>query len=301
MPNKNLKSDFCIEIDFQKGSESPSRVFRTMTELIETFQDIDNDLVQSIDEKLEPVIIIEDIEVGSLKTWLASQVRDIDDEALKKLDWKPIVGSYLVKGKYIILDFISGKTEITSREQVEQLESDLHNLAESTNVKQIPSYGPIHSQKLLSNIKKITSSLSNFNEKDKAKYITSENVVEMNAKFKIVPEEIEELLTEEEIKSTASMILKVKKPDYLGESQWEFRHEKKSIPAKILDANWLESFQKRKHDVRPGDSLRAIVETIVKYGYDKEVVGIHHNIIKVHEIICIPRQSTFNIFPEETE
>lgn len=285
MSNKNLKTDFCIEIDFQKGSESPSRVFRTMTELIETFQDIDNDLVQSIDEKLEPVIIIEDIEVGSLKTWLSSRIRDIDDEALKELDWKPIVGSYLVKGKYIILDFISGKTEITSREQVEQLESDLHNLAESTNVKQIPSYGPIHSQKLLSDMEKITSSLSHLNEKDKAKYITSEKVVEMNAKFKIVPEKIEELLTEEEIKSTASMILKVKKPDYLGESQWEFRHEKKSILAKILDAGWLKSFQKRKYDVRPGDSLRATVETIVKYGYDKEVVGIHRNILKVNEIL----------------
>ena len=30
------KADFCIEIDFQKGSESPSRVFRTMTELIDS-------------------------------------------------------------------------------------------------------------------------------------------------------------------------------------------------------------------------------------------------------------------------
>ena len=30
-----MKADFCIEIDFQKGSESASRVFRTMSELIE--------------------------------------------------------------------------------------------------------------------------------------------------------------------------------------------------------------------------------------------------------------------------
>lgn len=87
---KDLKADFCIEIDFEKGSESPSRVFRTMTGLIETFQDIDRDLIQSINqsinEKIEPVVIIEDIEAGSLRTWLANRIRDIDDEALKNID-----------------------------------------------------------------------------------------------------------------------------------------------------------------------------------------------------------------------
>jgi hypothetical protein len=78
MPTKNIKPHFCIEIDFQKGSECPSRVFRTMTELIETFQEIDYSLIRSIDEKIEPVIIIEDIETGSLKTWLANKIVEAD-------------------------------------------------------------------------------------------------------------------------------------------------------------------------------------------------------------------------------
>jgi len=295
---KDLKADFCIEIDFEKGSESPSRVFRTMTELIETFQQIDRDLILSINEKIEPVVIIEDIETGSLRTWLANKIRDIDDEALKNMDWKIIVGEYLVQGKYYILDFMKDKAEITSRSQVEKLENDLFGLAERTDVNKIPYYSPIQSQKLLSNIDKVTSALSHLSKKDKAIYKSPEvEDITMNAEFKIIPEKVEELLTEETMVSSAAMILKIKKPDYLGESQWEFRHENKPISAKILDTEWLKGFQAREHDVRPGDSLRVDIETIVKYGYDHEVVGIHRNILRVNGILP-STQSMQNNFDE---
>ena len=95
------------------------------------------------------------------------------------------------------------------------------------------------------------------------------------------------------------MILKVKKPDYLGESQWEFRHETHPIPAKILDEKWLKDFQSRKHDVRPGDSLRAIVETEVNYDYNQEVVGTHYYVIEVKEVIRQGSQNQLNLMPPE--
>jgi hypothetical protein len=69
---ENLKADFCIEIDYKKDSENPSRVFEAMTALIKSFQSFDEDLIKSIDNKIEPVLLLEDIEIGSLKTWLAN-------------------------------------------------------------------------------------------------------------------------------------------------------------------------------------------------------------------------------------
>ncbi len=74
--------------------------------------------------------------------------------------------------------------------------------------------------------------------------------------------DVEELLTREVIPSQTVLILKVKKPDYLGTSKWEFVFEH-AIEAKILDVDWLVRFQNRREDVRPGDAIRAEVLTEV--------------------------------------
>lgn len=121
----STKADFCIEIDFEKGTESPSRVFRTMSELIESFEEFDKELVRCIDPQIETIAIIEDIETGSIKAWLSYILKSIDDSALKDLDWKPAVGKYLVKAKYYVIDFIEKKTKITSKAEIEELERTL--------------------------------------------------------------------------------------------------------------------------------------------------------------------------------
>jgi hypothetical protein len=285
---------FCIEIDFQKGSESPSRVFRTMTELIETFQAFDNNLVQSIDPSIETVALIEDIESGSIRAWLATVLKVIDDDALKALDWKKQVGKYLVKAKYIAIEYMQGKTEIKNKEEIEQLEQEILQAAIETDVTHIPAYSLPNRQKLISNIDKISKSLTYLNDNDRAVYRTPEKEVEMNKAFNIVPETIQQLLTREVLTSKQEMILKVKKPDYLGDSRWDLRHENKIISVKVKDYEWLDQFQSRQIDVRPGDSLRADVEIKVMYGYDYEVVDSQYDIIRVKEVL---RDTTMEQIP----
>lgn len=289
MPD-HAQADFCIEIDFQRGSESPSRVFRAMSELIEAFQAMDATLIESIDPRIDPVTVIEDIEAGSIRAWLRYTLHSIDDTAIKDLNWKRAVGAYLVKGKYFVLDFMREQTEISSKEQIQQLESQLLTIAEQTNVTHLPAFSAANRQRLIPNIGRITNALSHLGDQDRAIYITQDSQTELNASFNYVPEKIEELLTQEVITSKAQMILKVKRPDYLSEAQWEFRHESRIIDAKILDTEWLRGFQNRQYDVRPGDSLRVNVEINVKYGYDGEVVGSHHYIIKVIDILRTPPQ-----------
>ena len=96
---------------------------------------------------------------------------------------------------------------------------------------------------------------------------------------------IEDLITKETIETDSQMILKIKKPDYLGNTMWDFKHGTRLIQGKILDIDWLKKFQEKEVDIRPGDSLRAIVRTIVKYGHDLEVVGYHYDVTKVIEVI----------------
>ncbi len=178
------------------------------------------------------------------------------------------------------------------------MENKLLKAAEETDVIHFPSYTTVQRQKLLPNLNRLNKALSHLNKNDKALYISSENKTEMNAEFNIVPEKLEELLTQETLTSTSEMILKVKKPDYLGESMWEFRHGTHPIDAKITDVNWLKDFQDRKKDVRPGDSLRVMVEIKVSYGYDREVVGTHYVITEIKEILGLSSDNQLPLLPK---
>jgi hypothetical protein len=288
--NANLNADFCIAIDFKRDSEAPSRVFRTLSELIEAFHEFDLDLVQSVDSKIEPVILLEDIEIGSIKTWLRYALQNTEDDALKTLDWKPQVGKYLIKAKYAVIKFLDNKTEISNRSQLQELEGELLKLAQETDVKHIPAYAPLSRKKLIQNIDRISTATHYLLPDDKAKFMTRTEEVPFNVEFKIVPEAIEDLLTKESIESSGDMILKVKKPDYLGDSRWEFKHENRTIPMKIVDLDWLEKFQSRQVDIRPGDSVRATVLVTTNYDHELNVISIHHDIVEVKEIIVLPEQ-----------
>lgn len=294
-PSKQIV-DFGIEIDFDRDSADPARIFRAMSGLIDSFQQLDRSLVGSIDVSIEPVLMLEDIESGSLKTWLREAILSADDQALKSGDWKKIVGHYLVRTKYIVLRFLEDKEKISNREEIALLQREIVAAAEETEVRWIPAYNPVPMPKLLGGIQSVNEALANLGQKDKAKFISNDGDANLNLTFQFSISEMEALLTSEILSSESVMILKVKKPDYLGESKWEFVFGR-GIEAKILDAEWLSSFQSRSEDVRPGDALRALVKTEVRYGYEGDVVGTSYAILKVIEVIRFNSASQGRLSP----
>jgi hypothetical protein len=252
-----------------------------MYELIEAFKSIDRALVRSIDPQIQPIVLLEDIESGSIRTWLKHLLESTDDNAIKNLDWKPLVGQYLVKAKYRVIDFISKKTHISNLAEVRRLEAELLDLARQTDVKWIPAYTPPETRSILAGIQAVAGSLSHLIPEDRARYITFDDRVEFNLTFAIAPETIEELLTSQSLSTEGEMILKVKKPDYLGESMWGFRHGSRGIEVKILHKEWLEDFHKRNVDIRLGDSLRVIMKTTNRYDDTGELTGTTYEITKV--------------------
>jgi hypothetical protein len=155
MSPKPVEADFGIEIDFEAGSPAPSRVFRAMSALIDSFEKIDRDLVKSV-ARIEPVLLLENIEAGSIKAWLRTKLVAIDDEPIKSGDWKKVVGSFLVHCKYTIIDFIDHRTTITNKAELESLQTALLDAAKKTNVLAIPSYRPIPLENVAEYIKSIT-------------------------------------------------------------------------------------------------------------------------------------------------
>jgi hypothetical protein len=84
------------------------------------------------------------------------------------------------------------------------------------------------------------------------------------------------------------MILAVKKPDYLGSSKWDFRLGGRTISAKITDEAFLRRFQSRDVDIRPGDSLRCMVASELRYGFDNSLISERYTVSHVIEVLTGP-------------
>ena len=77
--------------------------------------------------------------------------------------------------------------------------------------------------------------------------------------FSLSPSQINEIIVREQSASDAPMILRVKKPDFLGDSMWEFQFAGRSIPAKMADLDWLKRF-------REGQPLDVPVKQLISEG-----------------------------------
>jgi hypothetical protein len=87
------------------------------------------------------------------------------------------------------------------------------------------------------------------------------------------------------VKNTTEMTLKVKKPDFIGHSMWEFHYDGHVIDARILHEEWLIKFQKEGLGVRPGSSLRAVVEIELLFDDGDKAVFERYSLLQVLEVI----------------
>lgn len=278
------QADFAFYIDFKKGIGPASRVFSATHEFIKTCERLDKELVVSIDFNIETVMILEDIEASSLKTWLSNAIRSTDDQALKDLDWRPQVGKYLVCAKYLVLKWIDNDT--TPRDLL-ALGRDILKLAAETDVRYLPDYSPVSPTALIDAVRGFQNVKDHFVEGDRASFITPErDPHKMNLTVRLNVEDIEALaVSETQTHSVPSMVFIVKKPDYLGSSMWEFRHGKETIFARIEHDEWLKEFQGRRIDVRPGDALKCQVRIEMLYGHNNELIAEKYYIEKVHAVL----------------
>jgi hypothetical protein len=93
---------------------------------------------------------------------------------------------------------------------------------------------------------------------------------------------VEQKLSADEIVSNElTQIFMVRRPDFLGESKWDFRYEKKPFSAKISDEAWLKDFHAGKIDIRPGDALRVTLRETVTYDQNGEVIKEDREILTV--------------------
>ena len=277
------RADFGFEIDFRRETGPASRVFAATSQFITACEALDAELVQLIDSSIQTVLVLEDIESGSIKTWLRNLLSSADDEALKKLDWKPLVGAYLVRAKYAVIRWVDKDAK-----SLDELRTEIQIIAAETDVRRLPAYAPPSYPALIKGAQDFQAVKDHLIEGDRAKFLTRDSEFEINLSVRMSLENIEALAVARTIKVPAhEMVLPVKKPDYLGDSKWQLRHGKRNIEARIDDGGWLKRFQRREVDVRPGDALLCMVETEVRYGHDNELISESYVVLQVLDVLQV--------------
>ncbi len=111
-------------------------------------------------------MVLEDVEASSLRVFLKNTLSRVDDEALKTLDWKPVVGRYLVKAKYLALEFLDGKVPVGDH-SLSYLKEGMRRLAEETDVRHLPDYAPLHEGRLVTALDRIQEAKRELERDDK--------------------------------------------------------------------------------------------------------------------------------------
>ena len=288
-----------IQIDYEPGSVDPARVFRAMAQLIDTLHAIDRDIVGTLGLELEPIVVLERVEAGSIRAFLRTIISAAHDDALLKLEWRPLIGQYLVRAKHKALRWLDDKTTIDSRADLTQLQEII--VAEAP---ELPSSGlalpaAIPPARLLEDVQALSTALEQLAPGDAVTYTANGASTPVSTGIHISSERIEELLTQATQRSETEMVLLVKKPDYLGRSRWEFKQEDHLIEASIADADWLARFRDGSILLKPGYALHALVLSEVSLGFEGQVVSTRHRITKVLGVIAGEQADQSDFFDDE--
>ena len=234
-------SEHCVVVvEYDPQSPDPSRVFRSIALMIDALHSTDRDLLASVGVDAEPTFYLERVESGSVRAVLRTALLATHDDALKNLNWKPLIGQYLVRAKHKMLHWLGERDSIGSRAEVTQLQNEL--IADAPQV--LPMLlAPIPAERLLFDLQRISEAARQLGPADAIQFQGSGEVSSVNTHFLLTSERIGQLLTSRVVSSESELVLLVKRPDYLGRSRWEFRRREHVIEARIDDLDWLDRFQ----------------------------------------------------------
>lgn len=276
-------SEFVFRIDFVRGEGAASRVLLAANDFVQACERLDAELVKSVHTGIEAQVVLDDIQSGSLKLILRTVLRSVDDEAIATLDWKRAVGGFLVRAKWRVLEWAD---DPDAPKKLADLRRAVVEDAAATDVRYIPGYAPPPPQALIRALQDLQSVKGRLLPGDTATYETAAGVHRIDQDVRWSPDQIEQLAVKDTITQPAAvMILAVKKPDYLGSSRWELRHGKRPVAAAISDKDWLQRFQNREVDVRPGDALKCEVVVELLYGFDNELISERFTVVRILDVL----------------
>lgn len=284
--DKEMAGAFSIRIKFEKNSRQPERIFDLMSGLIRSMQELDTVFSQCVSAKLRPEYFLEDVEAQSLRANIRLFIEDFEDEHLLAFDWKRIVGKFLFRAKHLLLKILEENPKLETAEQLNRVAQDIDLLASESGALQLPGYRAVVPSEMLKAIGSIATSMESLGEKDSVQYMHNEDLIAVK-KIEVMNVDDYDAMTFEPIhEGQHDEALKIRKPDFIGNTGWGFIRQGKNISIKIVDEDWLKRFHEGEITLRPGDSMRVrINENVTKSNRTgrisvTEIITIVHGIYR---------------------
>lgn len=274
-----------IKLSYKPGSSKPSRIFSSMAQMIESARRTDEILARSINCRISTDQILDEIETGSILARIREFI-EIEDSTFCQEGSEKNIGNFFDRGKKEFMKALEG-SKVDSSNDIGQLSDKIESIAEQENLKRLGFSKP-NPVEIASNLKEISDSTNELTPDENIEYRSSDgDTIKLQPKTEVFIEKIKQALAEKTIKSDRTIILKIKKPDYLGDSKWEFRHDKIAVYAKIEDEKWMNDFHAKRVIIGSGDALEVKMETIDQYDDKGNLVISQHTIKKVEKIIYL--------------
>jgi hypothetical protein len=285
---------FIFSISFARNQGDPRRVFDAASLLIEGFGELDATIALSVDAKLRTETVLDDIQIGSLRVILKTVLEDIDEQALKEGDWKKAIGPALVRGKRLAVAALDSD-EGRAAQAVEHLKGEIQQIVRESDIKHLPAYAPIHEGRLVASLDKIQDGKRTLGPNDRLTVETEEATYEVDLTKTWEPAEIIPVADTTERHSEGTIILTIRRADFLGATKWQFYHGNTVVYAPIKDEKWLDRFHGGRVALHSGDALKCKVRFTYVFDQKGAIIEQRTEILKIIQIIkgTSPQTSLF--------
>lgn len=278
-------TDMVFTIDYRRDVGSVARVFAATHDFILMCEKVDRELVRCLGLRTRPAMDIVAVEFSSIRTILRQVLERTDNSAIQERGVWAFAHTFLIVGKESLLSFMDASDH---RREWERSVQRIYDAAQNGRPKSLPPFQPPRRDKLLNSLGLYERMKRRLKPGDHA-YLEAPNVRhDVNLPVRVDPQVIAELKTARTTKSSTEETLVVKKPDFLGSSQWELYYQGQRVNVAVEDHDWLRRFQAGELEIRPRDGLSCQLRVEESYSRDGRWLGTRYYIDKVFSVVPGP-------------
>lgn len=284
---KELFQDYEIKLNFIPGDNNPENLFIAFANAIKYFKKVDKMLAKTIANDYDISSSLVEVKSGSLRGFFRARVEVKETELQPKEltdDLEDRVKKYLHNSRKAITQGLFEFGE-ENDENIHEIIEEVKKVAIDTKISGEPFFKPPSKKEMKPIIDAARDTGEILDDNTSIFYsIEDEAAIELPKKIKMD----ETLFIEENRKTIPNiqeLILKIKKPDYLGDSKWEMKHGNNKLICKIEDTAWIEKFKTKKVFAFPGDSLRCNVNIVHEYDSKLNLIKSEYFIVEVLDVI----------------